>query len=83
MSGTRAPRCPAHALGPGARRSGFDRISRGVLLKRRTRAGQGGSGGPGGRNSPIAAWVEQNYTPTEIGGATAYDLEQMAVPRPG
>ncbi|GAA3111341.1 hypothetical protein GCM10010464_87680 [Pseudonocardia yunnanensis] len=54
-----------------------------MLLKRRTRAGQGGSGGPGGRNSPIAAWVEQNYTPTEIGGATAYDLEQMAVPRPG
>jgi hypothetical protein len=32
-----------------------------------------GGGGPGGR-SEIAAWVEQNFTPTDVGGRTVYDL---------
>lgn len=33
---------------------------------------------PGGGNSPIAAWVEQAFTPTTIGGATIYDMTRPA-----
>ena len=39
----------------------------------------GGHGGPG-RNSgsagDISAWVEQNFTPTDVGGTTVYDLQR-------
>ncbi|MCU1660175.1 MAG: glycosyl transferase family 39, partial [Pseudonocardia sp.] len=38
----------------------------------------GGFGGPGGGNSPIAAWVGQSFTSTTIGGATVYDLTRPA-----
>jgi 4-amino-4-deoxy-L-arabinose transferase-like glycosyltransferase len=38
----------------------------------------GGFGGPGGDHSPIAAWVEQTFTPTTVGGATVYDLTRPA-----
>jgi 4-amino-4-deoxy-L-arabinose transferase-like glycosyltransferase len=37
----------------------------------------GGGGGPGG-NSEIATWVQENFTPTTVGGTTVYDLTRPA-----
>ncbi len=34
----------------------------------------GGRGGPGGGNSEISTWVQQNFTATEVDGVTLYDL---------
>ncbi|HYH32751.1 MAG TPA: glycosyltransferase family 39 protein [Pseudonocardia sp.] len=33
-------------------------------------------GGPGRRDSEIAAWVQENFTPTTVGDHTVYDLTQ-------
>jgi 4-amino-4-deoxy-L-arabinose transferase-like glycosyltransferase len=35
-------------------------------------------GGPGRGDSEITRWVQENYTPTTVGGATVYDLTQAA-----
>jgi 4-amino-4-deoxy-L-arabinose transferase-like glycosyltransferase len=43
-----------------------------------TGGGMGGGGGRGGASSAITAWVQQNYTPTTIGGRTVYDLAAPA-----
>lgn len=37
--------------------------------------GHRGPGGDLGSAAEITAWVEQNYTPADIGGATVYDLQ--------
>ncbi|MBB2993372.1 4-amino-4-deoxy-L-arabinose transferase-like glycosyltransferase [Mycolicibacterium iranicum] len=37
--------------------------------------GHRGPGGDSGSAAEITAWVEQNYTPADIGGATVYDLQ--------
>ncbi|MBX7433600.1 glycosyltransferase family 39 protein [Mycobacterium sp. Y57] len=39
----------------------------------------GGPGGPGdgsGTSSQIAEWVQQNFTPMDVGGTTVYDLQR-------
>ena len=40
--------------------------------------GMGGGGGRGGASSAITVWVQQNYTPTTVGGRTVYDLAAPA-----
>jgi len=37
--------------------------------------GRGRPGGDSGSSSQITSWVEQNFTPTNVGGATVYDLQ--------
>ena len=37
--------------------------------------GRAGPGGDSGTASQITSWVEQTFTPIEIGGATVYDLD--------
>ncbi|MGW1011359.1 ArnT family glycosyltransferase [Streptomyces termitum] len=39
-----------------------------------TTTGPGGFGGPGGGNSAISAWVQENFASTTVGGAVFYDL---------
>ena len=43
--------------------------------------GHGGPGGNSGSSSEITAWVEQHFTPTDVGGATVYDLQSSPSPR--
>lgn len=38
--------------------------------------GHRGPGGDSGTSSQIAAWVEQNYEPMDVGGTTVYDLSK-------
>ena len=37
---------------------------------------RGGPGGGSGSSTEITTWVEQNFDPMSIGGATAYDLQR-------
>jgi len=37
---------------------------------------QGPPGDKSGTASEITAWVEQNFTPIDVGGATVYDLSR-------
>lgn len=37
--------------------------------------GHGGPGGGSGSSSEITSWVEQSFTPIDVGGSTVYDLQ--------
>lgn len=38
--------------------------------------GRGGSSGDGGPGAEITSWVEENFTPMDVGGTTVYDLQR-------
>lgn len=40
-----------------------------------SQSGPGGLGGAGGSPSQITQWVQQNFTPMDVGGMTVYDLQ--------